>query len=92
MGFVLDPGAASAAEEAVVDDLVEAAEAIARGTARRAKDHEYSDSVRSERMARSARTTTDNPFAHLDEWGSANNPPTGAMRGAAAEVGRFEPE
>ena len=30
------------------------------------------------------------PFAAIDEWGSANSAPTGAMRAAAAAAGRFE--
>lgn len=35
--------------------------------------------------------SADGPFAHLDEWGSVNNPPTAAMRRAAASTGaRFE--
>lgn len=35
--------------------------------------------------------SADGPFAHLDEWGSVNNPPTAAMRRAAASAGsRFE--
>lgn len=80
------------AQDAALDALAETAEKIAQGTARRAKDHEYRDSVTVVRMKRMARTTTDNSFAHLDEWGSLNNPPTGAMRSAAAEAGRFVPE
>lgn len=32
------------------------------------------------------------PFAHLDEWGSVNNPPYGSMRKAATRAGfRFKP-
>lgn len=30
------------------------------------------------------------PFAHIDEWGSANSAATAAMRSAAAAAGRFE--
>lgn len=30
------------------------------------------------------------PLAHLDEWGSVNNPPRATMRRAAAAEGRFE--
>jgi hypothetical protein len=33
------------------------------------------------------RVGTDDPFAHLDEWGSINNAPTGAMRRAVQGTG-----
>lgn len=72
--------------------LMDAAELIAQATARRAKDHDYRDSIVVEATPNGARVTSDYSFAHLDEYGSINNPPTAAMRSSAAEAGRFEPE
>lgn len=33
------------------------------------------------------RVGTDDPFAHLDEWGSINNSPSGAMRRGVESLG-----
>lgn len=63
------------------------AQAIAVGTRRNALDHEYADSVTTRDLVDGTRVGTDNPFAHLDEWGSVNNPPTGAMRRAVQSAG-----
>lgn len=35
----------------------------------------------------SVRAGTDFPFAHIDEWGSVNNPPYGSMRRAVGRAG-----
>lgn len=66
------------------------AEGIAEVTSQRAKDHEYAESVHAVLIPGGARVKTDNSFAHLDEFGSINNPPTGAMRSAADEVGYLD--
>lgn len=41
---------------------------------------------------RRRRVAAKGPLAHLDEWGSANNPPRASMRRAAEAEGRFTPE
>lgn len=76
---------------ASVGEIAGIAELVAQGTARRCKDSDYRNSIVVKPTALGARVGTDNSFAHLDEWGSVNNPPTGAMRSAAAEIGRFVP-
>lgn len=37
------------------------------------------------------RAESSDPFAHLNEWGSINNPAYAPLRSAGADVGRFEP-
>ncbi len=64
---------------------------IAEGTAARAKDPDYADSVEVVDDGDGVYVRTLYSFAHLDEWGSSNNPPTAAMRTSAAEAGRFVP-
>lgn len=65
--------------------------AIAEQTAANALDSDYKRSVatavREDAGEIVCRVGTDDPFAHLDEWGSINNPPTGAMRRAVESLG-----
>lgn len=73
-------------------DVLNVAEEIAVGTAAKAADPDYAGTVTVEATDDGAWVGTDHPFAHLDEWGSVNNPPTAAMRSAAAAAGRFVEE
>jgi len=93
MTFRLNPAAATlAARHAASPGVAAAAQRIAAGTRTRALASSYRESVETSLTADGAWVGTDDPFAHLDEWGSINNPPTGAMRSAAAEAGRFVPD
>lgn len=74
------------------------AERIAEKARRRYQQHELkTDDARMgvivETKLAGHRVLTRNPFAALDEWGGPNvySVPTGAMRSAAIEEGRFEP-
>lgn len=68
-----------------------AANQIKAATASNASDPEYGKSLdvdsRTEGDEIVVRCGTDHPFAHLDEWGSINNPATGAMRRAVEGLG-----
>lgn len=73
-------------------EQLDVAQEIADGTRANAVDHQYGDSVEVHTDGESVQVTTDYSFAHLDEWGSANNPPSAAMRNAASDAGRFVEE
>lgn len=83
----------NAVEAAAVDGLVDAAEPIAQDTTRNAIFAEvaYQPNIRIEVSESGVTVKTDNPFAVLDEWGSARSAANAPMRRAAAEHGRFEP-
>lgn len=81
-----------AVQQAAQPATLEVGEDIARSTARRAKDHEYIDSLTVVPIPLGARVLSDYWGAHFDEFGTVNNPPTAAMRSSAAEAGRYEPE
>lgn len=64
------------------------AQAVATITRRNAVDHLYAESVTTaDRPEGVVRVGTDYSFAHLDEFGSVNNPPSAAMRRAVQAVG-----
>lgn len=74
------------------------AEQIARSARRRYAQHELKTDdadmgVIVEPTTTGQRVLTRNPFAHFDEFGGTNvhSTPTGAMRSAAMEAGRFVP-
>lgn len=75
--------------------LEKAGKAVAAATAGNARATSYKKSievdVRTEGDEAICRVGTDDPFAHLDEWGSINNFATGAMRRAVEGLG-FEVE
>ena len=71
--------------------LMRAGNVIAKGTAANADMTTYKRSLevqlRTEGGEAICRVGTDDPFAHLDEWGSINNFATGAMRRAVEATG-----
>lgn len=75
--------------------LERAGKAIATAAAGNAQATSYKRSievdVRTDGDEAVCRVGTDDPFAHLDEWGSINNVATGAMRRAVEGLG-FEAE
>lgn len=78
-------------EAAAIPHCLEVAQAIAADTAQRAKDHLYAEDVHAVATPTGAKALTNYEQADLDEFGSINNPPTAAMRSAAADHGRFVP-
>lgn len=88
---------AAATEAAALDALTGIAELIADTASRRYQQSELrpGGSAAPDVIIRDGHpvVTTSWPFAHLDEWGGDNvrSIPTGAMRSAAAEYGRFTP-
>lgn len=72
---------------AVRRQLESTAEKIARDTTALARDRLYKAHAAISRGQ--VRVLTKYPFAHLDEFGSVNNPPTGAMRRAASRHARL---
>lgn len=79
--------------EAAKPALRRIAEGVATTASRRTRDHKYAESIQvAEIEGGGFRVYSQYPFAHLDEYGSINNLPTGAMRSAADETGgRYEP-
>lgn len=71
--------------------LMKAGKAVRAATIRNADMTSYKESVgaqlRTEGDEAVCRVGTDDPFAHLDEWGSINNFATGAMRRAVDGLG-----
>lgn len=71
--------------------LEDVADEIIDRTAANARDRHYGPSLETEIRNQGgelvARVGTDNEFAHLDEWGSENNEPSGAMRRAIESLG-----
>lgn len=68
-------------------EVLRIAARVAKDTARLAADHRYRPVVAV--VDGTVRVTTSYAFAHLDEFGSVNNPPTAAMRRAAQRHGRL---
>jgi hypothetical protein len=95
--FILDIDEAAIEEEAF-DDLDEIAEQIAEGARRGAMMHELkTDDPREGYVAERDEdgvpvVGTRYPLAHIDEFGSINNDPSGALRSAAAAAGRYVPD
>jgi hypothetical protein len=90
--FDFNPAVLADVEDLARPEVLAVADEIAAGTRAKARDPEYADSVEVEATDDGAWVGTDHYFAHLDEWGSIWNPPTGAMRSSAASAGRFEEE
>lgn len=87
---------ADAVQKAIREQLLTIAGGIADVARSRSAMHELRGDKWGPRAAvrgSAVVVTTSFPFAHLDEFGGPNvrSTPTGAMRSAAAEAGRFIP-
>lgn len=77
---------------ATVDGRREAAELVVKAAERAAPERSgnYRRSLRVAVDGLQVRAETTDPFGHLVEFGSVNNPPYSPLRRGAAEVGRLD--
>ena len=93
-GFVPDRNMVAIVEDASTDGLMAVAELVVERAQARApyRTGAYRRSLQTAQTRGRVRVETTDPFGHLVEWGSVNNPAYAPLRAGAADVGRFEPE